>query len=142
MTVKEYLSQAWNIDKRIDGKIAQASSLRDMTTHITQVLSDMPKSASHNNHRLQDVISRLMDTESEVDENIDRMVDLKIEIMNAIWKVEDIGCRHILEERYINFKSWEDIASGMNVSVRWVHKLHAKGLELIEKFLPKDTEVH
>ena len=113
-----------------------------MTTHITQVLSDMPKSASHNNHRLQDVISRLMDTEAEVDENIDRLVDLKIEIMNTIWKVEDVNCRHLLEERYINFKSWEEIASDMNVSVRWVHKLHAKGLELIEKFLPKDTEVH
>ncbi len=142
MTAKEYLNQAWNIDQRINGKLTQASRLRDMTTHITQVLSDMPKNASHDNHKMEEAVTRLMDTETEIDESIDRLVDLKIEIMNAIWQVEDVGCRLLLEQRYINFKSWEDIARDMNVSVRWVHKLHAKGLELIEKFLPKDTDVH
>ncbi len=142
MTAKEYLTQAWNIDQRINGMLAQVSNLRGMSMHITQVLSDMPKTASHDNHKLEDVIARLIDTEAEIDESIDSLVDLKIEIMNAIWKVEDANCQLLLEQRYINFKSWEEIADDMNVSVRWVHKLHAKGLELIEKFLPKDTIVH
>ena len=42
MTAKEYLSQARQIDVRINSKMEQVSSLRDMATKATQTLADMP----------------------------------------------------------------------------------------------------
>ena len=41
MTAKEYLSQARQIDVRINSKMEQVSSLRDMATKATQTLTDM-----------------------------------------------------------------------------------------------------
>ena len=137
MTAKEYLSQAWNIDRRINDKLAHAAQLRDMATNVSAVISDMPKSPSPNNQRMENIIARLTDTEEEINVDIDHLVSLKLEIMNTIWQVADENAQMVLERRYHSFKSWEDIAADMSVSIRWVHKIHAKALDEVEKILEK-----
>ena len=137
MTAKEYLSQAWNIDRRINDKVAHVSQLRDMAMNVSAVISDMPRSPSPNNQRMENIIARLTDTEEEINADIDRLVSLKLEIMNTIWQVTDENAQMVLERRYHRFKSWEDISADMSVSIRWVHKIHAKALDDIEKILEK-----
>ena len=137
MTAKEYLSQAWNIDRRINDKLAHVAQLRDMATNVSTVISDMSRSPSPNNQRMENIIARLTDTEEEINADIDHLVSLKLEIMNTIWQVEDENAQMILERRYHSFKSWEDIAADMSVSIRWVHKIHAKALDDVEKILEK-----
>ena len=137
MTAKEYLSQAWNIDQRINDKVAHVLQLRDMAMNVSAVISDMPRSPSPNNQRMENIIARLTDTEEEINADIDRLVSLKLEIMNTIWQVQDENAQMVLERRYHSFKSWEDIAADMSVSIRWVHKIHAKALDDIEKILEK-----
>ena len=137
MTAKEYLSQAWNIDRRLNDKVAHVSQLRDMAMNVSAVISDMPKSPSPNNQRMENIIARLTDTEDEINADIDRLVSLKLEIMNTIWQVADENAQMVLERRYHSFKSWEDIAADMSVSIRWVHKIHAKALDEVEKILEK-----
>ena len=46
MTVKEYLSQAYRIDQRINSKLEQVASLRALATKATSTLSDTPPSGS------------------------------------------------------------------------------------------------
>lgn len=48
MTVKEYLSQAYRIDQRINSKLEQVASLRALATKATSTLSDTPPSGSRN----------------------------------------------------------------------------------------------
>ena len=137
MTAKEYLSQAWNIDRRINDKVAHVSQLRDMAMNVSAVISDMPRSPSPNNQRMENIIARLTDTEEEINADIDRLVSLKLEIMNTIWQVADENAQMVLERRCHSFKPWEDIAADMSVSIRWVHKIHVKALDDIEKILEK-----
>ena len=66
MTAKEYLSQAWNIDRRINDKVAHVSQLRDMAMNVSAVISDMPRSPSPNNQRMENIIARLTDTEDKI----------------------------------------------------------------------------
>lgn len=139
MTAKEYLNQALTIDQRINDKLEQVSRLRGMATKVTTTMSDMPRGSSPNPQKMESVIARLIDTEKEIDDNIDQLVDLKLDIMNTIWQVEDVNCRLVLELRYHSFKSWEQIASEMNVTVRWVHKLHARGLAVVDKILSRSS---
>ena len=139
MTAKEYLSQALTIDQRINDKLEQVSRLRGMATKVTTTMNDMPRGSSPNPQKMESVIARLIDTEKEIDDNIDQLVDLKLDIMNTIWQVEDVNCRLVLELRYHSFKSWEQIASEMNVTVRWVHKLHARGLAVVDKILSRSS---
>ena len=56
MTAKEYLTQAYRIDQRINSKLEQVSSLRDLSTKATSTFSDVPPSGTRNVHRMEDVI--------------------------------------------------------------------------------------
>lgn len=54
MTVKEYLSQAYRIDQRINSKLEQVASLRALATKATYTLSDTPPSGSRNVQSMDD----------------------------------------------------------------------------------------
>lgn len=130
--VKEYLSQAFHIDKQLKSRLEQLSVLRELATTTTQPLSDMPGSPNRNIDRMEKAIIKIMDMEKEISEEVDELLDLKNQIAQCIKKVEDIDCQLILEFRYLCFMSWEDIAAEMNFTVRNVHILHGKALKMVQ----------
>ena len=81
---QEYLSQARLIDKQIDSKIEQVQSLRALAEKATLTLTGAPKSGTRNIHKMEDVISKMVDLESEVNADIDTLVTLKADINSAI----------------------------------------------------------
>ena len=131
MNAKEYLSQAYRIDQRINSKLAQVMSLRDLLGKATGTLSGAPKAATPNPHTMEDTIAKMVDLENEINEDIDALVDLKAEIMRRIKRVENTEYQTILELRYLCFKRWEEIAVDMGYSLRRVYELHDCALEEI-----------
>ena len=132
MTAKEYLNQAFHIDQRINSKLEQIQSLREMLTRTGMTLSDMPKNPNRGGSRTEDTLIKIMDMEAQIDRDVDKLVTLKKEIMEVVGKVEPIECQMLLELRYLCFKSWEDIASELGYSVRNVHMLHSKALGMVK----------
>ena len=132
MNAKEYLNQAYRLDQRINSKLEQVLSLRDLTTTATATMSDMPGSSSPNVYRMQDIIAKIIDLENEINADIDQLVDLKRDMVAAIKAVADPECQTLLELRYLCFKSWEQIAVAMGYGVRHVYKLHNSALETFE----------
>ena len=132
MIVKDYLSQAYRIDQRINSKIEQVSSLHDLATKATQTLSDMPGSATRNTHRMEDVIIKIIDLENEINTEIDRLVDIKREITCFINGVSNPEEQTLLELRYLCFKTWEQIAVDMGYSVENIYRMHRKALKNLE----------
>ena len=132
MIVKDYLSQAYRIDQRINSKIEQVSCLHDLATKATQTLSDMPGSATRNTHRMEDVIIKIIDLENEINTEIDRLVDIKREITCLINGVSNPEEQTLLELRYLCFKTWEQIAVDMGYSVENIYRMHRKALKNLE----------
>ena len=128
MTAKEYLSQAYWLDRRIDSKLEQLSALRDTTTTATAVMNDTPVSHTRNVFSLQDTIAKIVDMESELDRDIDTLVDLKRDLMKQIKDVKNPEHQTLLELRYLCFKSWDYIADAMGYGINNVFKMHAKAL--------------
>jgi uncharacterized protein involved in exopolysaccharide biosynthesis len=131
MSTKDYLSQAYRIDQRINSKLAQVMSLRDLLSKATGTLSGAPKAATPNPHSMEDTIAKMVDLENEINEDIDALVDLKAEIMRRIKRVENTEYQTILELRYLCFKRWEEIAVDMGYSLRRLYELHDCALEEI-----------
>lgn len=82
MTTKEYLAQAYKIDQRINSKLDQVVSLRDLATKATSTLSDTSGNATRNIHSMECIIAKMIDLENEINKYIDTPVDLKKEIMS------------------------------------------------------------
>ena len=128
MTAKEYLGQAYRLDQRINSKLEQVLSLRDLTTKATATMSDMPGGGSRNVYRMQDIIGKIIDLENEINADIDQLVDLKRDIVAIIKSVENPEYQTLLELRYLCFKTWEQIAVDMGYELRYLHKLHHRAL--------------
>ncbi len=129
MTAKQFLRQARYLDERINTKISQVSSLHDLATKATATLSDMPGSPTRNTQRMEDIIIKILMLENEINSDIDHLVDLKESILSVIKAVDDEECRLLLEKRYLNFESWEDIAAEMCTSTKNIFRLHAQALK-------------
>ena len=128
MTAKEYLGQAYRLDQRINSKLEQVLSLRDLTTKATATMSDMPGGGSRNVYKMQDIIGKFIDLENEINADIVQLVDLKRDIVAIIKAVENPEYQTLLELRYLCFKSWEVIAIALGYGVRHVYKLHSASL--------------
>lgn len=132
---KTYLSQAYRIDCRINSKIEQIGSLRDLATKATSTLSDMPRSASPNLNRMEDIILKIITLEQEINADIDELVDLKHDITHLIKRVQNPEYQTVLELRYLCFKPWEQIAVDMSYSIHHLYKLHNQALDVCDRLL-------
>lgn len=128
MTTKEYLAQAYRIDQRINSKLEQIVSLRELATKATSTLSDTPNRGTRNVHSMEGIIVKMMELENEINEDIDILIDLKKEIMAIIKSINNPEQQTLLELRYLCFKTWEQIAVDMGYSIQNAYKVHDRAV--------------
>lgn len=137
MTPKEYLKQAYYLDKCINSKLSQIATLRTLATKCTATFTDTPRNPNKNS-TMADILDRLIDLEIELSKEIDEFVDLKLEIEQVIKKANNPEYQILLEMRYLNFRTWGEIANEMNYGIDNVYRIHRKALDLIE--IPKTIQ--
>ncbi len=136
MNVKQYLSQAYRIDQRINSKLEQIMSLRELATKATSTLNDTPVSGTRNVQSMEGIIAKMVDLETEINQDIDTLVDLKREIVSLIKQIQNTEHHTLLELRYLCFKTWEQIAVDMGYSLQHIFRIHEKALKNV--VIPKD----
>lgn len=134
MNAKEYLSQAMSLDKMIDNKLEQLESLKRLSMKVTSTLQqDKVSGGNHVKSPMENAIVKVIDLRDEINDDIDRLVDLKKEILQTIHQVADLNYQLLLEMRYINGKTWDDVALALNYNSRSVFKIHGRALKEIEQ---------
>ena len=84
MTAKEYLSQTFHLDHRIDSKIDQIASLNALATKCTSAITGMPHHSSSSSSAMADAIGKIVDLQELLKKDLAALVDLKREIMEVI----------------------------------------------------------
>ena len=131
MTAKEYLKQAYLLDKQIQVEVKELEQLREMRGTI-QGCSYGEKIGTNPNRNLEapfiKTIEKIWEYEQKINQKIDRLVDVKAAIDAAIEKMDSADERLLLKYRYLKNERWEDISYELNVSYRTVHRIHASAL--------------
>lgn len=126
MTAKEFLAQAWDIDRRIENKIDERDRLESrLTAGRVANLSGMPRGGHGDWTNAADSVLRLTE---QINAEISRLCEIKTQVIEAINAVEDEKYRRVLEMRYRNYMTWEQIAENMNYELRWIYELHGRAL--------------
>ena len=128
MTAREYLSQAYYLDQRINSKIEQVESLNDLARKAGCAISGMPRNPDRAVSSMANAVERIVDLQAEINADIDRMVGLKTEIMKVIRQMDDPEFQTLLEKRYLNFHTWGQIAVDMGYNVRHLYRIHDRAL--------------
>lgn len=127
----KYLSQYQYLNKEIDRKIQTLEFWRNKILNITGTLSDMPKSNKRSD-TIATGIATINDIEEEINKEIDKLIELRKEIEDKINAVDNPKLRELLKCRYLDCKSWEEIAYKNNITWRHVYRLHEKALDEIK----------
>ena len=139
MTAKEYLSRAYWLDKKINSKLNQIKYLEDLATKCTSIITDTPQKSNSSDSKIDNAVAKIVDLQSEINADIDKLIDAKREIAETINAVENDEYQAILEKRYLCFMKWEDIALEMKYSIHHLYKLHNRALNKISRILKEDS---
>lgn len=137
MTAKKFLSRPYWIDKRIDRKQEEIDRLRAKLTKATAKLSDMPRGGSGGDWTDADI--EVLEREQAIHAEIIELCRVKREVQEVIDAVEEEPFRTLLELRYRNYLTFEQIAVEMHFSYDYVRHLHKDALKIVR--IPKlDTQ--
>ena len=133
MTAKEWLMRARRLDAEIGALIEEQKRAWDRAVSAAAGCTDDKVQTSRTNTSEARFVC-YADYARRIDRRIDELYAVKCEIMDAIARVEDGTLRTLLIERYINFKTWENIAERLGMTEEWIRKrLHRKALEKIDQ---------
>lgn len=127
MTAKEYLSRYRFLNDGINAKLMQVGELR----RKAQTVSSGGSGGAHSSQpydRIGEITAKIVDLEREINEEIDRLVEIQREIRETIAAVPEERLRVLLEYKYINLLSLEEIAVRMNYSYKQICRLHGKAI--------------
>lgn len=131
MTAREYLSQAFLLDRRIRAKERQLECMRVHAAYATPEMTGMPKAGRRAVSYVEDSAVRMLELEQMISGQIAELVRLRKEIAGVIQAVNSPEHEALLEMRYLSLMSWEQIADALDVGVRHVHKMHSRALDMI-----------
>lgn len=139
MTAKEYLKRYRHAVKMINRKTEQLKDLRMMSESLGG-FSDGDRVQSSGNHdKIASNVAKIVDLESEILSDINRMIEIKQDVINTIDLIEDEDLKEVLYMRYLEFRTWIDIAYEVGCSYQWIHELHGRGLNKIHELIEVDS---
>ena len=127
MTVKDYLKQGCAVARDIRFKRERIECLRAMAECSTSTLTATRVSGTPQRSKMESCIAQIDELEREIDVS----VGLLGEIRETIRQVEDHCYRNVLELRYLDGMTWEQIGNRMHYSDRWVKILHGRALQTV-----------
>ena len=132
MRAKEYLGQAYRLDQRINSKLEQIASLDELAMKCNLRLTGQPRNPDRGTSNMAEAVCKIIDLQTEINYDIQKLVDLKREMVRVIKAVDNTEYQTLLELRYLCFKTWEQIAVDLGYNVRHVYRLHDEAVESIK----------
>ena len=139
MQAKLYLRQAYRIDQLIQSNKKELEELHELSISIAavdtakdNVQTSLPGDASYTK-----VIERIDELERVIKNDIEKLLNLKIDIRNTIDSVPDDTEKLLLQHRYLHFMNWEEISKSMYISTRHVHRIHGRALNTVDEILKR-----
>lgn len=136
MNAKQFLKQGFWLDEAINTKLESLTMLRSIATKTTATLSNDCVGGTRTLNKVEANVIKIIDLENSINDDIDELVDIKKGMMKYIKKIDSYEYRVLLEKRYLQHISWEQIAVDMGYSSQHIFRLHDEALKIIT--FPKD----
>lgn len=138
MSAKEFLERARHLDDAINSQVAELTHLRELSMKISSSrLEERIDHSAPQEAPFVKWVERIVDKEKEINEEIDRLVAIKLEISCFIDKIDNPQWQRLLRSRYVLCKEWTEVAEEMGYGISSVYRIHKQ----IMDFLGKEVKV-
>ena len=119
---KEYLNQIRYTNQEIQSRVEERNELRQAVMIKTSSFqTDKVQESGTTN--FDDKYMKFIEVSEDINEQVDKIFDLRLRVSNEIDRLEKPEHRIILRMRYINLKTFEEIAVSMCYDIRQIHKI-------------------
>lgn len=132
MTVKkakEYLEQIRILDVRIKIKTKELNELKNDMYDISAVNISEERVKSSIQNKGFDKVDSSIDLEREIKQQIDNLVHLRHKTIDEIQNLNNVNYIDVLYKRYVEGKTFDEIALDMGYSYGHITKMHGKALQ-------------
>lgn len=132
-------------NKKIKKYLMRYRESIDRATETEQRLSELKAEAvrlkDHEGHSiaLDAAVTRYVDACDAAAAYLNMLADMRKDITITIEKIKNQTLRKLIVERYINGKTWEQIAVDMNYCYRQITRMHGKALHDISDILNEEN---
>ncbi len=130
MITKKELKQIPYLDRRIDSMRKELERLKELSTCIKSFNSTEDKIKTSKVKDPMKIVDKIVDLESEIKAEVDRLIALKKEVRELFDSLDDRE-KLLMELRYIKRTRWNDIARIMVYDRQYIENLHGKILKKI-----------
>lgn len=132
---QEYLEQIGIYNVMIDEMVAEVDQLKAKAYKITSTMQDVPVFGGGTSDKVGDGATNLVMLSQELDDVVDRYVNLKREAAALLRKIRKPKYYKLLSMKYFRFADWPQIASELDCNVRNAQKMHGRALQAYDKLL-------
>lgn len=129
MDAKEYLQQAYVLDRRIREDKLELERLRELAVAVPSALTRGGWAHGPAADRVGGIVAEIDELEGRIREEVSRYAELRDELNIRIDQLEDQRLRLVLRLRYIGLWPWPAIAEELGLGLRWVYRLHGLALQ-------------
>ena len=139
MTAKEYLGRLRSLELRLLSSANEIENLTNIATTITSAInSDGIHTTGTTSDKLGNCVAKIVDLQHEIDADMRNLEEVRKEIIDSLDNVSNGKHRELLRMRYVSHMTFEEIAVAMDMSWRWIIKLHGRALQ---EFSEKNREI-
>jgi len=136
MSAKEYLANIRRYNNQVSMLKQRKLSIVETLTNIAPNYDSMPRSATRNVHKMEELICAKIDLDNEIAE-LTLAVELIMKTISSLPKADHC---ELLAERYANNQSWRSIAKILNLSESRVFHLHREALDELARQIKRDRK--
>lgn len=134
MNAKDFLKQAYRLNELVNSNVAELENLKALSTSVSGANYGAERVQGGNlpGSRIEAIVLKIVDLEREIQGDINRYLDLKKAIREAINGVENQNEKLILRYRYVELLPWSEIQARMGLDERQTYIIHGKALKNIK----------
>ena len=137
MKAQEFLRQVRKLDLQITNKLIEQQQWKDIALGITANMDGERVQSSGAKSKMANAVEKCVDMEAEIDSLIDKLIDTKKEVIQAIERLDSPTEYDILHRRYIQFLSLQEIADHYRKDYGWATTTHGRALKSLQEILDK-----
>ena len=137
MKAQEFLRQVRKLDLQITNKLIEKQQWKDIALGITANMDGERVQSSGGKSKMANAVEKCVDMEAEIDGLVDKLIDVKKEVIHAIEQLDSPTEYDVLHRRYIQFLSLQDIADHYRKDYGWATTTHGRALKSLQEILDK-----
>ncbi len=140
MTAKEYLQRPKQIVQEIRRKQGRIETLKRLATRLGPEMSDIRVQTTPDPARIQGFLAEAADEEREIARLEGKLQEAMCDSARLIARLPNEEMARILERRYLDEWTWEEIIEEMDISRTQVYERHRIALDILTPAPETDDE--